>query len=268
MKATLGKAVAATSAATEMAARADTQSVAVFARLRPVDSGEARGAITNTRTVLTIRNLEFEVGVMTESQTQDGLYSKVAHERVVAVLDGYNGTILAYGQTGSGKTHTMFGPEAVLQDFAGCDPAARGIVPRACVQLFSSVATSAEVRCSYIEVYNDRLHDLLSGAQGLPLQESAKGVTVGGLSYETVRSSAEVCQAPCSSLTPQLVRSPTHGANPHCRVVAHRLPPTTCHPPPATHRRPPTAGHPPSATHRRPPTTCYPPHSILLSPRR
>ena len=90
-----------------MAATNGTESVAVFARLRPVDAGQERGAIIASRSKVQMRDLEFEVGVFEEDQMQADVYARVAEERVAAVLNGFNATILAYGQTGSGKTHTM-----------------------------------------------------------------------------------------------------------------------------------------------------------------
>eukprot|EP00854_Cymbomonas_tetramitiformis_P028239 gene28239-34975_t len=72
-----------------------------------------------------------------------------------------NGTIFAYGQTGSGKTHSMLG-----------SPEEDGIIPLLCKELFqrlSVVAASRDqacpvrlaVRCSYVEVYQEQLTDLL-----------------------------------------------------------------------------------------------------------
>eukprot|EP00966_Prymnesium_polylepis_P022413 515900-Prymnesium_polylepis.1 len=61
MQAAVGKVVTANTATTEMAERADSQSVAVFARLRPVDEGQERAAITIEAKVVRMRNLEFDV---------------------------------------------------------------------------------------------------------------------------------------------------------------------------------------------------------------
>ena len=61
---------------------------------------------------LRIRNLEFSLDwIFTDEEPQEDVYNIAGHDRVNAVLQGYNATILAYGQTGSGKTHTMFGPD-------------------------------------------------------------------------------------------------------------------------------------------------------------
>ena len=75
-------------------------------------------------------------------------------------------------RTGSGKTHTMFGPEEVLYDFRRCDPELWGLVPRATEQLFEGLRNGPDdttylLQVSYIEVYNDRLNDLIHDVQNL-----------------------------------------------------------------------------------------------------
>lgn len=74
------------------------------------------------------------------------------------VLEGYNGTIFAYGQTGTGKSHTMSGK---------MDPKElRGIIPRSFGHIFKVIEGTPKnqflVRCSYIELYNEEVRDLLS----------------------------------------------------------------------------------------------------------
>ena len=109
------------------------------------------------------------------------------------VLEGYNVCILAYGQTGSGKTHTMFGPDEVLSDWGNPQHAAlHGVAPRAIQALFDRVTVGKDsgtrVTCSYVEVYNDSVNDLLGARKGLPLREAAQGVVVDGLAVEEVSS--------------------------------------------------------------------------------
>jgi len=79
----------------------------------------------------------------------------------VGLLDnafkGYNACIFAYGQTGSGKTYTMMGTENDM-----------GLIPRICSEMFTRVAQNNDknvtykVECSYLEIYNERVRDLLS----------------------------------------------------------------------------------------------------------
>ena len=111
----------------------------------------------------------------------------------------------------------MFGPDHVLSSGAPLRSAAdlqsvHGIVPRACVQLFSSMADCDDdvtfvVRLTCVEVYNDRLRDLLrsepcpprEGAASregtLLLRETASGgLRIEGLSHHLVSSPEEVLE--------------------------------------------------------------------------
>ncbi|KAL9715167.1 hypothetical protein Ac2012v2_001828 [Leucoagaricus gongylophorus] len=108
------------------------------------------------------------------------------------VLDGYNGTVFAYGQTGSGKTFTMMGADIDSDDL-------KGIVPRITEQIFRSIVESDPhleylVKVSYMEIYLEKIRDLLS-PQNDNLQvheEKSRGVYVKGLSDYYVSSAREV----------------------------------------------------------------------------
>ena len=78
------------------------------------------------------------------------------------MLQGYNCTIFAYGQTGTGKTYTMSGD---MSDTLGLISDCAGIIPRALHSLFSKLEADdgeTSVKCSFIELYNEELRDLLS----------------------------------------------------------------------------------------------------------
>lgn len=70
------------------------------------------------------------------------------------------GTIFAYGQTGCGKTHTMIGNLD--------DDGLRGIMPKSFHHIFSAITSEQFkdkqflIRCSFIEIYNEDIRDLLS----------------------------------------------------------------------------------------------------------
>jgi kinesin family protein 5 len=125
--------------------------------------------------------------------TQRELYDSCARATIDDVLRGYNGTIFAYGQTGAGKTFTMFG----VADAA--DDELRGIVPRACAQLFDHIAQDAAgteytIKCSFLEIYREVVRDLLSPASpALRVRESPdRGVWVDGLSQVFCTSPADI----------------------------------------------------------------------------
>ena len=89
---------------------------------------------------------------------QSLIYEQSAFSLVDNVLDGYNGTIFAYGQTGCGKTHTMMGTNESEES--------KGIIPRTFSQIITitknDTAKTHLIRCSFIEIYNEEIHDLLS----------------------------------------------------------------------------------------------------------
>ncbi|XP_008069564.1 kinesin-like protein KIF15 isoform X2 [Carlito syrichta] len=116
-------------------------------------------------------------------------------------MSGYNGTIFAYGQTGSGKTFTMMGPS----ESDNFSHNLRGVIPRSFEYLFSLIEREKEkagagksflCKCSFIEIYNEQIYDLLDSASaGLYLREHIKkGVFVVGAVEQVVTSAAEAYQ--------------------------------------------------------------------------
>lgn len=105
----------------------------------------------------------------------------------IDVLDGYNGTVFAYGQTGSGKTFTMMvwfwyiffsGTHSTIQGADIDSEDLKGIIPRITEQIFQSIVESDAhleylVKVSYMEIYLERIRDLLAREQLAFLQVSA-----------------------------------------------------------------------------------------------
>ena len=128
--------------------------------------------------------------VFTPASSQAQVFAETA-DLVTSVMDGYNVCIFAYGQTGSGKTHTMAGSKA--------DP---GVNTRALDRLFAVAAdraadTDYNVRISLLEIYNERIQDLLSSTPGEALKavQSPTGTTVQDLTYVDVAGPEEVLAA-------------------------------------------------------------------------
>ncbi|KAM9783257.1 kinesin-like protein KIF13A [Neosynchiropus ocellatus] len=106
-------------------------------------------------------------------------------------FQGYNACIFAYGQTGSGKSFSMMGN--------GEQP---GLIPRLCCSLFervqreSSEAHSFKVEVSYMEIYNEKVRDLLDpkgGRQSLKVREhKVLGPYVDGLSQLAVTNFEDI----------------------------------------------------------------------------
>ena len=90
---------------------------------------------------------------------QSEVFEHAAQPVVEGVLKGYNGTIFAYGQTGSGKTFTMEGPDIFNTTY-------KGIIPRMMDALFEGLVNASEaseftLKVSFLEIYLERIHDLL-----------------------------------------------------------------------------------------------------------
>lgn len=123
---------------------------------------------------------------------QTDLFDFSIRPTVDDLLNGYNGTVFAYGQTGAGKSYTMMGSD--IDDDEG-----RGIIPRIVEQIFASILTSPSnieytVRVSYMEIYMERIRDLLvPHNDNLPVhEEKSRGVYVKGLLEVYVSSVQEV----------------------------------------------------------------------------
>jgi hypothetical protein len=121
------------------------------------------------------------------------VYSAVARRVVMASLEGYNGTIFAYGQTGSGKTFTMMG--SIAHGLVG-EP---GVILQGLDDLFGTIGASSDktyyLSCSYLEIYNEQVFDLLVEVPGtaLPVSEDPqRGFYVKGLSEHVINTKEEV----------------------------------------------------------------------------
>ncbi|KAI8747953.1 kinesin protein KIF15, partial [Biomphalaria glabrata] len=131
--------------------------------------------------------------------TQEAVFSLVGKKIIEDCLNGYNGSILAYGQTCSGKSFTMFGPSENLESSQ-----LRGVIPRSLEYLFRVIAHQQDhgskkqflCRCSFLEIYQEQIIDLLDTAsQGIRLREIMnKGVFVDGLIEQVICNSRDAYQ--------------------------------------------------------------------------
>ena len=142
----------------------------VFARVRPLAEEDEQAVwAASGREVCVVqhsceRRYRFE-GVFSELSSQNEVFEAVCRPAVIKSLSG-DAAVIAYGQTGSGKTYSMVGDEF--------NP---GMIPRATELLFQESKVDS-CRVSYVEIYNDKVFDLLS------IDESKKSVI-------SVRTNAE-----------------------------------------------------------------------------
>ncbi|KAL5448178.1 hypothetical protein PMIN05_001839 [Paraphaeosphaeria minitans] len=107
--------------------------------------------------------------VFSPAADQNMVFDEVVAPILDEVLGGFNCTIFAYGQTGTGKTYTMTGDISNILPL----PDAAGIIPRVLYALFNkleSEETENSVKCSFIELYNEELRDLLSTDDAVKLK--------------------------------------------------------------------------------------------------
>ncbi|GAB2283040.1 Kinesin-like protein KIN-8B [Dionaea muscipula] len=135
------------------------------------------------------RNYSFDYAFGPDRLNLD-VYKRCVSSTISGVLQGLNATVFAYGSTGSGKTYTMVG----TQD----DP---GIMVLSLHTIFDYIKLdnspdNFEVSCSYLEVYNEVIYDLLEKSSGhLELREDPdQGVTVAGLRSIKVHSADKILE--------------------------------------------------------------------------
>ncbi|XP_077168435.1 kinesin-like protein KIF1B isoform X4 [Paroedura picta] len=91
--------------------------------------------------------------------SQNRVYNDIGKEMLLHAFEGYNVCIFAYGQTGAGKSYTMMGKQEENQ---------AGIIPQLCEELFEKIndnsneEISYSVEVSYMEIYCERVRDLLN----------------------------------------------------------------------------------------------------------
>ncbi|KAF1466248.1 Kinesin-like protein KIF16B, partial [Megadyptes antipodes antipodes] len=124
---------------------------------------------------------------------QETVFKNLGTDVLKSAFEGYNACVFAYGQTGSGKSYTMMG-----------NAGDAGLIPRICEGLFSKISektkwneASFRTEVSYLEIYNERVRDLLrrksSKTNNLRIREHPKeGPYVEDLSKHLVQNYTDV----------------------------------------------------------------------------
>ena len=111
-------------------------------------------------------------------------------------MEGYHGTVFAYGMTGTGKTFSMQGTAT-----------SPGVIPLAITDIFSFIRETPHreflLRVSYLEIYNEKIHDLLR-----PSIEG--GIGPGAVQQEEIKLREDPKRGVFASpLQEEIVQSPT-----------------------------------------------------------
>ncbi|PPJ49530.1 hypothetical protein CBER1_01924 [Cercospora berteroae] len=123
---------------------------------------------------------------------QEDVFTDLGKPLLQNAFQGYNNCIFAYGQTGSGKSYSMMGYGEE-----------EGVIPRICREMFETINgiqandanTTCTVEVSYLEIYNERVRDLLnpSNKGNLKVREHpSTGPYVEDLAKLVVRSFVEI----------------------------------------------------------------------------
>ncbi|RLN78109.1 hypothetical protein BBJ28_00010517 [Nothophytophthora sp. Chile5] len=193
-----------------------------------VTAGESNGislcvqATSAQGSISTVTECSFDRVFMGDA-TQEDVFTAM-EPSVQACLQGFNATVFAYGQTGTGKTHTLFGSELDVSNSskAGSEAVAEigeddslsavksswGIVPRTLSYLLDQAVAlkkdniQVDLQCSFLQIYNDRLFDLLTDRmrqkplliREQPTLDGTTSVSVQGLSSERITTFASAMQ--------------------------------------------------------------------------
>ncbi|MCJ1314071.1 hypothetical protein MMC25_007751 [Agyrium rufum] len=179
--------------------------VVVSVRIRPDGAGKkdptslAEWVVDGRKSLIGYRGREggdyLYDHVFTSNDQNDRVYNSSAKRLVRRVMEGYNGTVFAYGMTGTGKTYSMQGTDD-----------SPGVIPMAINDIFAFIRETPRkeflLRVSYLEIYNEKIHDLLTATAGMPgigngdeiklREDSTRGVYAYPLTEEVVQSPTQL----------------------------------------------------------------------------
>jgi kinesin family protein 1/kinesin family protein 3/17 len=141
--------------------------------------------------------------VYDDSSKQSEVFQDVGVPVVQSAFDGFNSTVFAYGQTGSGKSWSMTGDLSSESN--------QGLIPRINTAIFERIASETAanasrlflVQCSYFEIYNEIIYDLLDPRNrkdkeksgGLQVKEHpVLGIHVQGLQALVAENAAKIAE--------------------------------------------------------------------------
>jgi len=184
-------------------------SIDVAVRVRPMLDFEKVAGLKQTRLKLNSSTNEVKMidqegrnqrvfhydQICDQRTNQEQFYEAVDLGKYVdRVLEGYHATVFVYGQTGSGKTFTMEGLEYDLPSSPPPKKAHKrpnkilgikdaGMIPRLVTDMFQKISILSNktnrkytVFCSFLELYNEKIYDLLNPDQLSRLTQASPGL--------------------------------------------------------------------------------------------
>lgn len=193
------------------------EEIQVFIRVRPTISEEGKyGKVVNVSAGQTI-SVNFDKydtickynRVFDERSSQSDVFDSVK-PLLSSVLNGFNACVFAYGQTSAGKSHTMLGPGGGTQSVQQTNKADLGLIPRAVEYIFNSMSKQADdgylsynVKASFVQIYNENLHDLLKNTKEGSGEEKYGGSAASGRASDELLKIREIPKSGGSSDTQQ-----------------------------------------------------------------
>jgi kinesin family member 5 len=193
------------------------EEIQVFIRVRPTISEESKyGKVVNVSAGQSI-SVKFDKydttckynRVFDERSSQSDVFDSVK-PLLSSVLNGFNACVFAYGQTSAGKSHTMLGPGGGTQSVQKTLKADLGLIPRAVEYIFNSMSKQADdgylsynVKASFVQIYNENLHDLLKNTKEGSGEEKYGGLAASGRASDELLKIREIPKSGGSGTTQQ-----------------------------------------------------------------
>lgn len=169
--------------------------VRVFIRFKPQnDQEQAQYNITPRSDQLHVPDAQGKIEqdkwykfdrVFSKSALNREVYKTVGHSLVDGALNGFNGALFAYGQTGSGKTHTLMSKDGMTAH----------LISQLFNRIWNDTAYQYKVTCSYLQIYQEHIHDLLNANPKLDFnirEDPESGTFVENLSSYICHSPTDV----------------------------------------------------------------------------
>lgn len=153
--------------------------VSVEVRIRP----NSRNVIEFSNNKITVGSKIYTFSKVHNRISQNLLFNTSVTPFVERFISGENCTILAYGQTGSGKTYTM--GLSHLENVGD-----KGIIQNSLEMMFKR---GLKLSCSFIEIYNENIYDLMNEARiPLNLRQGYGDINIVGLKETEISTFGEV----------------------------------------------------------------------------